>query len=165
MIVLDHKESWAVKNWCFWTVVLEKTLKSPLDGKEIERVNLKGNKSWIFIGRADAEAETPILWSPDVKSWFIGKDPDAGQYWTQEEKGMTGWGDWVVSPTRCKCPRNWWWTGKPGMFSPWCCKEWDMTKQLNWLTGLLYIYLFTEIFSFIYIYIFFKEIKLSFLFK
>ena len=159
MIVLDHKENWAQMNWCFWTVMLEKTLDSPLDGKEIEWVNLKGNESWIFIGRTDAEAETPILWPPDVKSWFIGKDPDAGQDWRQEEKGtIRGWDGWMVSPTQCTwlwaSSSNWWWTGKPGMFSPGCCKEWDMIDQLNWLTGLLYIYLFTEIFSFIYIYMF-----------
>ena len=74
-----QKESWALKNWCFWTVVLEKTLKSPLDCKEIKPVNTKGNQSWIFIGRTDAEAETPVLWPPDVKNWFIWKDPDAGK--------------------------------------------------------------------------------------
>ena len=76
---LDYKESWAPKNWCFWTVVLEKTLESPLDWKEIKPVNPKGNQSWIFIGRTDAEAETPILWPPDVKNWLIWKDPDAGR--------------------------------------------------------------------------------------
>ena len=76
---LDYKESWALKNWCFWTVVLEKTLESPLDCKEIQPVNLKGNKSWIFIGKTDAEAETPKLWPPDVKNRLIGKDPDAGK--------------------------------------------------------------------------------------
>ena len=76
---LDHKESWASKNWCFWTVVLEKTLESPLDCKEIKPVNSKGNQPWIFIGRTDSEAEAPILWPPDVKSWLTGKDPDAGK--------------------------------------------------------------------------------------
>ena len=85
---LDHKESWAPKNWCFWTVVLEKTLESSLDGKEIKLVHPKGNQSWIFIGRTNAEAETPILWPPHVKSWLIGKDPDLGEDWRQEEKGM-----------------------------------------------------------------------------
>ena len=78
---LDYKESWAPKNWCFWTVVLEKTLESPLDFKEIQPVHPKGDQSWVFIGRTDAEAETPILWPPDAKSWFIGKDPDAGKDW------------------------------------------------------------------------------------
>ena len=81
---LDYKESWAPKNWCFWTVVLEKTLESPLDCKEIQPVHPKGNQSWIFIGKADAEAETPILWPPDGKNWLIGKDPDAGKDWRQE---------------------------------------------------------------------------------
>ena len=85
---LDYKESLAPKNWCFWTVVLEKTLESPLDCKEIQPVNPKRNHSWIFIGRTDAEAETPILWPTDVKNWFIWKDPDAGKDW-RLEKGMT----------------------------------------------------------------------------
>ena len=93
---LDYKESWVLKNWCFWTVVLEKTLESPLDCKEIQPVHPKGNQSWIFIGRTDAEAETTILWPPDAKNWLIGKDPDAGKDWRQEEKGtsedeMVGW--------------------------------------------------------------------------
>ena len=81
------KESWAPKNWCFWSVVLEKTLESPLDCKEIKPFNSKGNQSWVFIGRTDAKAETPILWPPDVKNWLIGKDPDAGKDWRQEERG------------------------------------------------------------------------------
>ena len=86
---LVYKESWAPKNWCFWTVVLEKTLESPLDCKEIQPVHPKGDKSWVFIGRIDVEAETPILWPPDVKKWLIWKDPDAGKDWGQEEKGTT----------------------------------------------------------------------------
>ena len=86
---LDHKESWALKNWCFWTVVLEKTLESPLDCKEIQPVNPKGDQAWIFIGRTDVEAEALILWPPDEKNWLIGKDPDAGKDWRQEEKGTT----------------------------------------------------------------------------
>jgi len=85
----DHKEGWAPKNWCFWIVVLEKTLESPFDSKEIKPVNLKGNQPWIFIERTDAEAETPILWPPDAKNQLIGKDPDAGKDWRQEEKGRT----------------------------------------------------------------------------
>ena len=93
---LNYKESWVPKNWCFWTVVLEKTLENSLDNKEIQPVHPKGNQSWIFIGRTDVEAETPILWPPDTKNWFIWKDPDAGKYWRQEEKGtaedeMVGW--------------------------------------------------------------------------
>ena len=83
---LDHKEGWAPKNWCFWIVVLEKTLESPLDSKEIKPVHPKGNQPWIFTGRTDAEAEAPILWPPDVKSWLIRKDPDAGKDWRQKEK-------------------------------------------------------------------------------
>ena len=86
---LNCKESWAPKNWCFWTVVLEKTLESPLDCKEIQPLHPKGNQSWVFIRRTDAEAETPILWPPDAKSWLIWKDPDAGKDWRREEKGMT----------------------------------------------------------------------------
>ena len=86
---LNYKEGWVQKNWCFWTVVLEKTLESPLDCREIQPVHPKGNQYWIFIGRTDVEAETPILWPPDVTSWLIRKDPDAGKDWRQEEKGMT----------------------------------------------------------------------------
>ena len=86
---LDYKESWAPKNGCFWTVVLEKTLERPLDCKEIQPVHPKGNQSWIFIWRTDAEAETPILWPPDRKNWLTGKDPDAGKDWRREDKGMT----------------------------------------------------------------------------
>ena len=97
---LNPKEGWALKNWCFWTVVLQKTLKSPLDSREIKPVNPKGNPPWIFIGRTDAEAETPILWLPDAKNWLIGKDPDAGKDWRWEEKGMienemVGWHHWL----------------------------------------------------------------------
>ena len=93
---LDHKESWAPKNWCFWTVMLEKPLESPLGCKEIQPVHPKGDQSWIFIGRTDAEAETPVLWPPDAKSWLIWKDPDAWKDWREEEKGttedeMVGW--------------------------------------------------------------------------
>ena len=86
---LNHKESWALKNWCFWTVLLEKILESLLDCKEIKSLNPKENQSWIFIGRTDAEAEAPILWPPDAKNWLTGKDPDAGKDWRQEEKGTT----------------------------------------------------------------------------
>ena len=97
---LDHKEGWAPKNWCFWTAVLEKTLESPLDGEEIKPVNPKGNQPWIVIVRTDAEVEAPILWPPDAKSQLIGKDPDAGKDWGQEEKGttedeMVGWHHWL----------------------------------------------------------------------
>ena len=97
---LDHKECWASKNWCFWTVVLEKTLESPLDCKEIKPVNPNGNQPCIFIGRTDAEAEALILWPPNAKNWLTGKDPDAGKDWRQKEKGMAedemvGWHHWL----------------------------------------------------------------------
>ena len=136
---LDHKESWALKNWCFWTVVVEKTLESPLNCKEIQPVHPKGNQSWIFIGRTDAEAETPIPWPPDAKNWLIWKDPDAGKDWRQEEKGMTegeiGWHhqlnghEWVRVNSG-----SWWWTVKPGMLQSMGSKRVrrDWTTELNW---------------------------------
>ena len=97
---LDHKESWAPKNWCFWTVVLEKTLENPLDSKEIQPLNPKGNQPWILIGRTDAKTEAPVLWPPDAKSWLLGKDSDPGKDWGQEEKEatedeMVGWHHWL----------------------------------------------------------------------
>ena len=114
---LDHEEGWAPKNWCFWTVVLEKTLESPLDCKEIQPVHPKGNQSWIFIGRTDTAADTPILWPPDAKNWLIVKNPDAGKDWRWEEKGMTE--DemvWMASWTQRSWVLisfgSWWWTGK-----------------------------------------------------
>ena len=122
---LDHKEGCVPKNWCFWTVVLEKTLESPLDCKEIKPVHPKGNQSWIFIAKTDAEAEAPIFWPPDMKNWLIRKDPDAEKDWRREEKGATE--DemiWVASPTRwtwvwANFERLWrtgsWGTGKPGV--------------------------------------------------
>ena len=115
---LNYKESWVPKNWCFWTVVPEKSLESPLDSKEIQPVHPKGNQTWIFIGRTDADTKTPILWPPDVKNWLIWKDPDAGKEWRQEKKRTTekGWmalpaqWTWVwVSSGSC------WWTGRPGV--------------------------------------------------
>ena len=138
---MDHKESWAPKNWCFWTVVLEKTLESPLDCKEIKPVNSEGNQSWIFTGRTDAEAETLILWPPNAKSQFIGKDPDAGKVWRLEEKGMTedemvGWHHWCNRHEFEQAPGIGDWQGSLECCSPWGCKESDMTEQLNW-TALL----------------------------
>ena len=134
---LDCEESWAPKNWCFWTVVLKKTLESPLDCKEIQLVHSKGDQSWVFIGRTDAEAETPILWPPLAKSWLIWKDPHAGKDWGWEEKGtkedeMFGW--------RCRLNgHGFGWTpgvgdGQGGLA---CCDSWgrkesDMTERLNW---------------------------------
>ena len=117
MSELDHKEDWAPKNCCFLNVVLEKTLESPLDSKEIKPVNPKGNQPWIFIERTDAKA--PILWPPDVKSWHIGKDSEAGTDWGQEDKGVTGWDGWMASLTQWTWvwanSRRYWRTGKPGV--------------------------------------------------
>ena len=132
---LDCEESWAPKNWCFWTVVLEKTLESPLDCKEFQPVHPKGNQSWIFIGRTDVEAETPILWPPDGKNWLICKDSDAGKDWRWEEKGMTE-DEMVGSPTRWSWVwvNSWIGDGQRGLVccSPWGCKESDTTERLNW---------------------------------
>ena len=140
---LNHKEGWAPKNWCFRTVVLEKTLESPLDCKEIQLVHPKGNQSWVFIGSTDAEVEAPILWPPDAKSRLTGKHPDAGLDWRQEEKGMTedemaGWHHWLNG-------RESEWTpgvgdGQGGLA---CCDSWghkesDTTERLIW-SDLIYI--------------------------
>ena len=114
---LDYKESWVPKNWCFWTVVLEKTLESPLDCQEIQPVHPKGDQSWMFIGKTDAGAETLILWPPDANNWFIWKDPDAGKDWRWEGDDR-GWDGWMASPTWwtwvCVSSGSWWWIGKPG---------------------------------------------------
>ena len=101
MLELDYKESWALKNWCFWTVLLEKTLESPLDCKEIQSVHPQGNKSWVLIGRTGSEAESPIVWPPDAKIWLIWKDPDTGKVWGQEEKGWQRmrWLDGITNST------------------------------------------------------------------
>ena len=149
---LVYKETWALKNWCFWNVVLEKTLESPLDCKEIKPVNPKGSQSWIFFGRTDAEA--PILWPSDVKNWLLGKDPDAGQDWRQEEKGttedeMVGWhyqlnghefeqvldvGNGQRSHACC---------------SPWGRNEFNMIERLNWYKNLMkYLRWKQKLFSF-----------------
>ena len=133
---LDYKESWAPKNWCFWAVVLEKTLESPLEYKEIQPVHPKGNQSWVFIGRTDVEAEAPILWPPDMKSWLIWKDPDAGKDWGREEKGMTedemvGWHHRLNGHEFEKTLGVG--DGQRGLacYSPWGCEELDMTERLN----------------------------------
>ena len=114
---LDYKESWELKNWCFWTVVLGKTLESSLGCKEIQPVHPKGYQSWVFIGRTDVETETPILWPPDAKNWLIGKDPDSGKDWGEGDN--RGWDGWMVSLTRWTWVwvnfRSWWWTGRPGV--------------------------------------------------
>jgi len=137
---LDYKESWALKNWCFWIVVLEKTLESPLDCEEIQPVHPKGNKSWIFFGRTDAEAETPIFWPPYVKNWLIGKDPDAGKDWRQEEKGMTedelvGWHYWLDGHEFEQALGFGDGQGGLACCSPWGHKYLDMTEWLNWTWG------------------------------
>jgi len=136
---LDHRESWVPKNWCFWTVVLEKTLESPLDCKEIKRVNPKRNQSWMFIGRTDVEAEAPILWPPDVKNWLIRKDPDVGKDWRQEEDSR-GWDGWMASPTQWTwvwaSSRSWRQTGKAGVLQSMGSQrveQFTWTEQVNWL--------------------------------
>ena len=115
---LDYKESWAPKIWCFWTVVLEKTLENPLDCREIQPVHPKEHESWIFIGRTAADAETPILWPPDAKNWLFWKDPDAGLK-VGGEGDNRGWDLWIASLTRwtwvCASSGSWWWARKPGM--------------------------------------------------
>ena len=143
MWVLDHKEVWVPKNWCFQIMVLEKTLESSSDCKEIKPVNPKGNKPWIFTGRTDAEVEALALWPPDVKSWLTGKDPDAEKDWGQEEKGGREWDGWMASPTQW----TWIWNSE-GQGSLACCsprghKESDMTEWLNWLilTGVRWYFI------------------------
>ena len=134
---LDCEESWVPKNWCFWTVALEKTLKSPFDCKEVQPVHSKGDQSWVFFGKTDAKAETLILWPPDVKSWLIGKDPDAGRDWGQKKKGATKYemAGWHYGLDGYEFE----WTpgvgdGQGGLAccNPWGRKELDMTERLNW---------------------------------
>ena len=137
---LDHKEGWALKNWCFWTVVLEKTLESPLNSKEIKPVHPKGNQYWIFYGRIDAEA--PILWPSDEKSWLTRKDPDVGKEWRQEDEGGDrGWDGWMASPTQqlwvWASSGRWWRTGMPGALQSMGShrvrhnSDWRITKITN----------------------------------
>ena len=135
MWYLNSGESWTLKNWCFWTMVLEKTLESPLDCKEIQPVHPKGEQSWVFIGRTDAEAETPVLCPPDEKSWLIWKDPDAGKDWRQEEKGTTE--DEMVGWHHQLNGHGFGWTpgvgdGQGGLV---CCDSWgrkSQTRLSNW---------------------------------
>ena len=136
---LDYKESLVLKNWYFWSVVLEKTLESPLDCREIQPVHPKGYQSWVFIGKTDVETETPIIWPPDAKSWLIGKDPDAGKDWGQEEKGTTE-GEMVRWHHQVN-GHGFGWTpgvgdGQGGLVccGSWCHKESDTTDRLNWLS-------------------------------
>ena len=134
---LDYKESWAPKDWCFWTVVLEKTLESLLDCMDIQPVHPKGNQSWIFIEKTDVETETPILWPPVVKSWLIWKVPDDGKDWGQEEKGttedeMVGWHHQLNEHTFEQTPGVGDRQGSLACYSSWGCKELDTTERLNW---------------------------------
>ena len=134
---LDCEESWVLKNWCFWTVVLEKTLESPLDCKEIQPVHSKGDQSWVFFGRTNAKAETPILWPPHAKSWLIGKDSDAGRDWGQEEKGttedeMAGWHHQLDGHESGWTPGVGDGQGGLRCCNSWGYKESDMTERLNW---------------------------------
>ena len=143
---LDYKESWAPKNWRFWTVVLEKTLESPFNCKEIQPVSPKGNQSWIFIGRTDAEAL--ILWPPDVKNRLIGKDPNAGKDWRREEKGtvedeMVGWHHRLYGHEFEQTPEVGDGQGSLVCCSPWGHKESVMTEQLNWTETLCDLYFVT----------------------
>ena len=125
---LDYKESWVLKNWCFWTLVLEKTLESPLECKQIQPVHPKGDQSWVFIGRTDAEAETLIFWPPDEKSWLIWEDPDAGE----ERRGWQSLDGWLASPIWWTSSRSWWWTRNPGMLQ----SIWLQRVGHDWATEL-----------------------------
>ena len=134
---LNYKESWALKNWCFWTVVLENILESPLDCKEIQPVHPKRNQSWIFIWRTDAEAETLILWPPDEKNWLSGKDPDAEKDWWREENGMTedemiGWHHWLDGYEFEQALGVGDGQGGLAYCSPWGCQASDITERWNW---------------------------------
>ena len=139
MWVLDCEEGWAPKNWCFWTVVLEKTLESPVDCKEIQPVHSKGDQPWDFFGRNDAKAEIPVLWPPHAKSWLIGKDSDAGRDWGLGGEGDDrGWDGWMASLTWWMWvwvnSGSWWWTGRPGVLQ-------FMGSQRvghNWATDLIW---------------------------
>ena len=142
MCQLDYNESLVPKNWCFWTVVLEKALESPLDCKEIQPAHPRGNQSWTFIGRTDVEAETPIIWPPDAKNWLLWKDPDAGKDWRQKEGDDRGWDSWMASLIQWTwvwaSSGSWWWTGKTGVLQS--MESQSRTWLSNW-TELI----FTEI--------------------
>ena len=146
MWALDCKESWAPKNWCFLTVVLEKTLESPLDCKEIQPVHPKGNQSWVFIGRTDVEAKTPIPWPPDAKSWLIWENPDAGKDWRWEDKGtredeMVGWHHQLNEHEFEQAREVGDGQGSLVCCSPWGHKESDTTERTNWTEYISYKWL------------------------
>ena len=144
---LNYKESWVPKNWGFWTVVLKKTLESPFDGKEIKPLYHKGNQSWIFIGRTDAEAETPILWPTDGKNWFTGKDLDAGKDWRRDEKGMTedemvGWHHRLNGQKFEQALAVGDGQGGLACYSPWGRRELDTAEQLTCTEAKMCIWMF-----------------------
>ena len=139
---LEHKEIWEPKYWWFWTVVLGKTLENPLDRKEIQPVHPKGNQSWIFIGRKEAEAEALVLWPTDAKNWLIGKAPDARKTEVQGERDNRGWDGWMASPTWWTwvwaISGSWWWTGKPDMLQSMGLQRVQLSRTE--LKGICYVY-------------------------
>ena len=143
---LDCKESWVLKNWRLWTVVLEKTLESPLDSKESQSVHSKGNQSWIFFERADAEVETPVLWPPDAKNWLTGKDPWCWEILKAGEEDNRRWDGWMASPTQWTWvwvnPESWWWAGRPGVLQPMESQGvgHDCATKLNWIQLCMDVY-------------------------
>jgi len=152
---LDQKESWELKNWCFWTVVLENTPEGPLDCKEIKPVNPNWDQSWVFTGKTDTEAETPILWPPDVKNWLFGKDPkpEAGEDWRQEEKGttedeMVGWYHWPDGHEFEQALGVGDGQGGLACCSPWGCKESYTTERLIWTELFVYFLLLASLIPF-----------------
>ena len=145
---LDYKESWAQKNWCFWTVLLKKILKSPSACKEIQPVHPKGNQSWIFIGRIDVEAETPIFWPPDTKYWLTGKTLMLEKIEGGQRRDDRGWDGWMASPIQWTwvwvSSRSWWWTGGPGVLQSMASQRVrrDWATELNWTDIYICIFLF-----------------------
>ena len=157
---LECEESWAPKNWCFWTVVLEKTFESLLNCKEIQPVHPKEDQSWVFIGRTDAKAETPILWPPDVKNWLIWEDIDSGKDW-RREKGITEWDGSMASPTQWTWvwvnSRSWWWTGRPGvlqsMGSQRVRHDWVTEQQLPNINNIIWNIKERYLYFFVWLYL------------